>query len=102
MLASTIRTPSPDRRTQRLLQVGLGPPEDLGEQPVRHPPASHRRGPEQLLSRPSECLDPGEQHVSQGRRQHHQGIAGTGGRQLLGVERVALRPFKDPLHLIRR
>ena len=58
-----------DRLTQALLQVGLGPPGDLGEQPVGHPPAGHRRYPQHLLGRLGERLDPGEQHVSQRRRQ---------------------------------
>ena len=81
-----------DRLPQALLQLGLGPPGDLGEQPVGHPAAGHRRDPQHLLGRLGQRLDPGEQHIGQRRRQHDLGIAGAGGQQLLGKERVALRP----------
>ena len=59
---------------------------------MRHPAAGHRRHPQHLLGRLRQPLDPGQQHIGQGGRQLDLGIAGAGGQQLLGVERVALRP----------
>jgi hypothetical protein len=94
--------PGADRLVQALLQVGLGPPGHAGEQPVGHPAAGHRRHPQHLLGRLGQPLDPGQQHLGQGRRQLDMRVAGPGGQQLLGVERVALRAGVDGLHLVRR
>ena len=91
-----------DRLAQAPLKVGLGPSGGLGEQLVRHPPACHCRHPQYLLGRLRQPLDPGQHHISQGGRQGDLGIAGPGGQQLLGVERVALRAGMNALHPDRR
>ena len=94
--------PGADRLVQALLQLGLGLAGNRGEQPVGHPAAGHRRHPQHLLGRLRQPLDPGQQHLDEGRRQLDPGVAGPGGQQLLGVERVALRAGVDALHLLRR
>ena len=68
-----------DRLTQALLQVGLGPSGDLGEQPVGDPAAGHRRYPQYLLGRLGERLDPGQQHIGECRWQLDLSVAGTSG-----------------------
>jgi hypothetical protein len=69
---------------------------------VGHPAAGHRRDPKHLLGRLRQDLHPGRQHLEQRRRQGNLGAAGVAGQQLLGVERVTLRPGVDPLDLIGR
>jgi hypothetical protein len=50
---------------QRGEQLVLAQPRDLGEQPVRHGPARHRGGAQQLLRVEGERVHPAEQHVRQ-------------------------------------
>ena len=57
------------RLAQRGVQLVLAESRDLGEQPVRHRPARHRGGAQQLLRVGGERVHPAEQHVRQRRRQ---------------------------------
>ena len=94
--------PGADRLVQAPLQVGLGQPGDLGEQPVGHPPAGHRRHPQHPLGR---LRSPWTRASSTSARVDGSStvrVAGPGGQQLLGVERVALGAVVDALHLVRR
>ena len=53
-----------------------------------HPAASHRRRPQDLLGRLGQPLDPGQQHIGECRWQVDLSVAGTGGQQLLSIERL--------------
>ena len=57
------------------------------------PPAGHRRHPQQLLAVRRQLTHPGQQHLPQRQRQF--AGAGPGLKQLLGKERVSLRPVEN-------
>ena len=83
---------------QRGEQLVLAESRDLGEQPVRHGPARHRGGAQQLLRVGSERVHPAEQHVRQRRRQVRRVAIGLDrAGQLLDQVGVAAGAVEDGL-----
>jgi hypothetical protein len=86
-----------NRLPQPPLQSGLWELGRSGQQLMPDPSPSHCRCPQRLLGGIRQSLDARQQHLGERRGQRDLGMVGAGGKELLGIQRVALRSGKNPL-----